>query len=353
MLLQFNWDRLDVTAAEAICALLNAKLEEELLLRRAANQSVNASGGQETASADAACGVESLRVTNIEWGNVPPFIEVVELDDAVEFASSTPLSFEAPLGQQDFGGTISSGTCGGGATTPFFLRPSPASSVTMMDGISETDSGIVGNHGGMPTPSVPPASGIRPGNGQSPINSSSAPVKDAFAAYFGPKGLYVCLHVTYGGPMRVSVASVLRHDVPLGPIAIPVRMPLQLHFSKMDMDFHLCINLHRNTCRVWMEPGKLFTSPLNRMNVMAVFGERRPSSQHMAEFPTSGQNAGDDLDTSDAWTHVGSSRIGSDDAEDMVFIDESIISQFVLKEVRAILQEKIIYPHSVVVPLSL
>nr|CCC95495.1 unnamed protein product [Trypanosoma congolense IL3000] len=351
MLLQFNWDRLDVTAAEALRALINAKLEEELAQRRGAQQGVGASEGQGGTEGDIACGVESLCVASIEWGNVPPFVEVVELDDAVEFAASTPTSTDAALGFQDFGGALSSSTYGGGSATPFFLRPSPSSSITAMDGFSEPGSCAAAPHTG--GAGARQEAGTRMGHLASPSHAPNTPPKDAFAPYVGPRGLYMCLHVTYGGPMRVSVSCVLRHAVSLGPVAIPVRMPLQLQFSKMDMDFHLCMNLHHNVCRVWMEPGKLSASPLNRINVVAIFGERRSSPHHLGELCLGAQSGGDDLDTSDAWTYVGSSHIGSDDADDTVLVEESVVSQFVLKEIRSILQEKIIYPHSVVVPLSL
>ncbi|PWV00700.1 hypothetical protein C4B63_6g424 [Trypanosoma cruzi] len=153
--------------------------------------------------------------------------------------------------------------------------------------------------------------------------------------------------------MRLSVSCVLRHDIPLGSISLPVRMPLTLLVSKMDMDFYLSINLHQNKCRVWMEPGKLSTSPITRMNIKAVFGERRTYSSQLLDNWTGIPPVCEDADTSDAWTHVTSSHLGSEEEDDAVFTEENVISRFVLSEIRAILQEKIIYPHFVEVPLFL
>ncbi|KEG11804.1 hypothetical protein DQ04_02261030 [Trypanosoma grayi] len=340
MCLQFNWDRLDVTAAEAIRSLVNSKIEEEL--RRRAHGSMaggdasattcSSNGGSSSSSIGigSSSRVEGLHVTSIEWGNVPPFVELLELGDAVDFGTSTsdPNAHDPVLARQEAAAH----------------RPSPVvSSLLGGDCMSETES----SGGGGPTLSATKWMSTTRTSASQP----HTPVADALAPLVGPGGLYVCLHVTYGGPMRVSVSAVLRHDIVLGPTTLPVRMPLALHFSKMDMDFYLCVNLHRSTCRVWIEPGKLSTSPITRMNIMAVFGERRAHTLRSAELPGGAPPACDNLEASDAWTHVGSSHLGSEEEEDAVFMDESVISQFVLAEIRAVMQEKMMYPHFVEMPL--
>ncbi|KAH8609723.1 hypothetical protein ERJ75_001172600 [Trypanosoma vivax] len=347
MILQFNWDRLDVTAAEAICALINAKLEEQLALHRDVAADAVGDCSTEVGDDNLVSGVESLCVTSIDWGNVPPFVEVLQIDNAVEFGTPVPPSSESLRGMTEANVPHS----GSGGGTSFRLLSSSASSAHFCENSSDGDSGVPATGAGVSLPST--AQGAVPRTGNTPCVGEVAEEsdKDAFAAFVGPGGLYVCLHVTYGGPMCISMSCLLRHDIALGPTSLPVRMPLQLHLSRMDMDFYLCINLHRNTCRLWMEPGKLSSSPITRMSVRAVFGERGYNSQRSTEYAQGLPSGTDEMDVSDARTHLGSSHVESEDVDDTVFIDESVISQFALAEVRAILQEKIVYPHSIVVPV--
>ncbi|KAH9600327.1 hypothetical protein LSM04_004868 [Trypanosoma melophagium] len=353
MLLQFNWDRLDITAAEAIRALVNTKLEEELQRRREAansttapnqgtttttttnnNNNTNNSGSSNSNSSSGGGGggcVESLCVTSVEWGNTPPFVEVVAIDDAMDFSHANSTSHDplSSLHGGDGGSEADSTACGS--------PPTPLASNTAGGGVAGGGGSAKWTSGGIAGGGGPGTTGGR----------------DRLASYVGPGGLYISLHVTYGGSMRLSVSSVLRYDIPLGSAAtLPVRMPLTLQFSKMDMDFYLCVNIHHNACRIWMEPGKLSTSPITRMNVMAVFGERRSHSWRLSESVAGTTLTMDEFEASDECTHADSSHIGSEEEEDAVFMDETAISQFVLSEIRAVLQDKILFPHFVVVPLE-
>ncbi|ESS64736.1 hypothetical protein TcG_04768 [Trypanosoma cruzi] len=333
MILQFNWDRLDVMAAEAIRALVNAKLEEELRRRAAL------SGGVDAPAVGGSTRAESLCVTGIEWGIAPPFIEILELDDAQDLSRANFTPHDTIHSRQE-----AASHCN------LFRLSSPVSSQYGGEHGSEVDS----LPGGCPSASVTKRMpGAWMGSSVPRSGSPVVPSKDTLAPFVGLGGLYILLHVTYGGQMRLSVSCVLRHDIPLGSISLPVRMPLTLLVSKMDMDFYLSINLHQNKCRVWMEPGKLSTSPITRMNIKAVFGERRTYSSQLLDNWTGIPPVCEDADTSDAWTHVTSSHLGSEEEDDAVFTEENVISRFVLSEIRAILQEKIIYPHFVEVPLFL
>ncbi|RNF27510.1 uncharacterized protein Tco025E_00246 [Trypanosoma conorhini] len=332
MNLQFNWDRLDVTAAEAIRALVNARLEEELWRRATLAEDADSPAGRGSTR------VETLRVTGIEWGIVPPFIEILELDDAQDFSRASSTTHDPVHGRPE---AVSH-------CAPFRL----SSSVSSQHGCeyaSEVDSLVGACSASSATKRMP---GTWLGGSLSQNNSPPAQAKDALAPFIGPGGLYVSLHVTYGGSMRLLLSCVLRHDIPLGPISLPVRMPITLLVSKLDMDFYLSINLHRNNCRVWMEPGKLSTSPITRMNIKAVFGERQGGASGSPGHADGVPSVGEDVEASDAWTQVTSSHLGSEE-DDAVFTEESVISQFVLSEIRAILQEKIIYPHFVELPLFL
>lgn len=319
----FDWDRLDVTASEALRELLNAKIEERL------SHCASLSLGADAFEGFGYSQIESLRVTGIEWGITPPFIEIVELDSAQDFSTTSSVSNDPLLGRQD-AATLS---------TPFHMTSSISSHYGCE---SESDSFVTGELS-LTQPKRSTTQWTNTSFGA--INTAVSPTKDALASFFGVGGLYICLHITYGGPMRISLSSVLRHDIQFGPIVLPVRMPLALFVSSMDMDFYLSINLHHNKCRIWIEPGKLSTSPITRMNIKAVFGDRKKSQSRLSRFSSAMPLVDDNLDISDVLTHIGSSQLGSDDEDDALFTEETVISQFVLSEIRAILQEKIVYPH--------
>lgn len=331
MNLQFDWDRLDVTAAEALKELLNAKIEERLANHAALSSGTDAPAGNGFSQ------IESFRVTGIEWGITPPFVEIVELDGAQDFSGTSSASNDPLLGRQEASSLL----------TPFHMTSS-LSSHYGCECASESDS-LVGGDASLQPPKRSLTQWTNTSFGA--INAPVSPAKDALASFLGVGGLYICLHITYGGPMRISLSSVLRHDIQFGPIVLPVRMPLSLFVSNMDMDFYLSINLHHNKCRIWIEPGKLSTSPITRMNIKAVFGERQMTQSRFFGFSQGIPLEEDNLDISDAWTHIGSSQLGSDEEDDGLFTEETVISQFVLSEIRAILQEKIVYPHFLEFPL--
>lgn len=169
--------------------------------------------------------------------------------------------------------------------------------------------------------------------------SATGVVVDTLAPFLGPGGLFLKLHVTYGGSLRFSIEAVVEHHFVLGPLDIPVRMPIALHATDVDLDCYVCVNIHDNACQLWLEPGRLSTMPINRLNLSAVFGERSTDTGEVnsssAGFPS----------------RYGSSL--SEDEDDTVLLDEREIAQFILVELRALLQEKLMAPHHVTIPLVL
>lgn len=159
---------------------------------------------------------------------------------------------------------------------------------------------------------------------------------DGLARFLGPDGLFVRLHVTYGGSLRLAVSAVVQYAITFGPISLPVRMPLSLHVADVDLDCYVCVNLHRNECRLWLEPGQLSSTPLNRLTVTAVFGEDNwPDADH--------------LSSTEHYSRYGSSF--SEEEEGAVLIDEHEVAQFVTHELKALLREKMMSPHCVRIPL--
>ncbi|CBZ28542.1 conserved hypothetical protein [Leishmania mexicana MHOM/GT/2001/U1103] len=322
-----------------------------------------------------------LEVGRVEWGTTPPFVEIVAFENAVDGPPGrTRQHLQQQQGRAHFGG----GRDGQGTTGPETRGTSPytsshsMSTETLMttstaavepgtgfaaaaDNISECSHGLPSRvHTGGKTPHPVTGShrlfdGASAGGGgvggvdmyphQQPASSSSSqfpsqpePV-DSLASVLGPGGLYVRFHVTYGGSMHLSLNIAVQHEIRLGAVALRVSLPMMFCIANLDLDCYICVNMKHNTCEVWLEPGPLSPSVVNRLRITAIVG-------------------GDDDDggsSTDFYSHFGSSSISDGDGGEEgsgVYVNEHEVSQFVLHELRSILRETLVAPHSVRIPVS-
>ncbi|CCW68656.1 unnamed protein product [Phytomonas sp. Hart1] len=170
------------------------------------------------------------------------------------------------------------------------------------------------------------------------LPTSSSTSFDTLAPFLGAGGLYLRLHLTYGGSMSFSASTAIQYCINIGSFSLPVYMPIELQVSDFDLDCFVCFNFHHNECRLWLEPGKLADSVINRLKVVAVFGERKDKE--------------DDLDSSatDLLRNNGS-RIYDDDGS--IFVDKREVEQLVVSEVKSFLQKKLMAPHFISIPIQL
>ncbi|EPY15323.1 hypothetical protein STCU_12118 [Strigomonas culicis] len=73
----------------------------------------------------------------------------------------------------------------------------------------------------------------------------------------------------------MTLRTAVQHKLRMGALALTVRMPVTVSVTDLDLDCHLCFNLHHNLCRAWVEPGKLSAAVFNRMSMVVAFGERK------------------------------------------------------------------------------
>lgn len=324
--------------------------------------------------------IEYVEITSLEWGTAPPFIEIVSFEDALaDPPTSQPIHHSGPISQTSSGSfsmavnstamtpSASLSTLRRGSTDECNTRPMAATpdqtrlaAVGLVDSMSDSSNengstaatsmqrvrgasaayvagcGVTSSsnytlHGGdagdRKVPSIP-----------APLPS---PVEDSLASVLGQGGLFLRLHLTYGGSLRCSVCTTVQKELRLGALSLCVSLPMAFTISDLDLDCYICMNLKRNECRLWLEPGPLSTSVINRLSIAAVFGGE-------------GDNGGDvdrtTSTTTDRYSRFGSSA--SDYPEDgQVYIDEQEVSQFILHELRIILKEMLVAPHFVSVPV--
>ncbi|CAC9503910.1 hypothetical protein conserved [Leishmania donovani] len=324
-----------------------------------------------------------LEVGRVGWGTTPPFVEIVAFENAID---GPPGRTRQHLHRQQQGrGLFGGGREGQGTTGPETRGTFPytvshyMSTETLMttstaavepgvgfaaaaDNISECSHGFPSRaHTGAKTPHPVTGSnrlfdGASTGGGggagsadmslhQQPSSSSPSqfpsqpePV-DSLTSVLGPGGLYVRFHITYGGAMHLSLNIAVQHEIRLGAVALRVSLPMMFCIANLDLDCYICVNMKHNMCEVWLEPGPLSPSVVNRLSITAIVG-------------------GDDDDggsSTDFYSHFGSSSISDGDGVEEgsgVYVNEHEVSQFVLHELRSILRETLVAPHSVRIPVS-
>ncbi|GET90095.1 hypothetical protein, conserved [Leishmania tarentolae] len=325
-----------------------------------------------------------LEVGRVEWGTTPPFVEIVSFENAID---GPPSRTRQHLQKQQQGkGLFDSGKDGQGptgletrGTSPYTVSGSmsteniattSATSATAVEpgaGFSTATDNMSESLHRLPSHVYPGVKTPRPmtgphrlfdgpsagGGGASGVDtsphqqltssSSQFPLQpepvDSLASVLGPGGLYVRFHVTYGGSMHLSLNIAVQHEIRLGAVALRVSLPMMFCIANLDLDCYICVNIKHNTCEVWLEPGPLSTSVVNRLSITAIIG-------------------GDDDDggsSTDFYSHFGSSSISDGDGGEEgngVYVNEHEISQFVLHELRSILRETLVAPHSIFIPVS-
>ncbi|KAG5475089.1 hypothetical protein CUR178_04539 [Leishmania enriettii] len=339
-----------------------------------------------------------LEVGRLEWGTTPPFVEIVAFENAVD---GPPGRTCQHLHQQQQSRDLFGGGRDDQGTKPETCGPSPytpshpASMDTLMttstvalepgagltaaaDNMSECSPGFVSHvqtGANTPHPVTGPhplfdaasATGGGAGGGactsphQHPASSSTSqfpsqpePV-DSLESVLGPGGLYVRFHVTYGGSMHLSLSIEVQHEIRLGAVALRVSLPMMFYLANLDLDCYVCVNMKHNICEVWLEPGPLSSSVINRLTITATIGGDDDGGGSDFEGGRKNGGAGDyGASSADFYSHFGSSISDDDGGEDGsgVYVNEHEVSQFVLHELRAILRETLVAPHSVSIPVS-
>ncbi|KAG5499914.1 hypothetical protein GH5_04051 [Leishmania sp. Ghana 2012 LV757] len=369
--------------------------------RSNAGTSCAAAGGAAPAGGESARRVPPivyLEVGRLEWGTTPPFVEIVAFENAID---GPPGRTCQHLQQQQQSRGLFGGGRDGQGTKPETRGPSPytpihpASMDTLMtastvavepgaglvaaaDNMSEGSPGFVSHvHTGANTPHLvtgphplfdaASATGGGVGGGactsphQPPASSSTSqfpsqpePV-DSLESVLGPGGLYVRFHVTYGGSMHLSLNIEVQHEIRLGAVALRVSLPMMFYLANLDLDCYVCVNMKHSICEVWLEPGPLSSSVINRLTITAtVGGDNDGGGSDLEGGRKNGGAGGYGASSADFFSHFGSSISDDDGGEDGsgVYVNEHEVSQFVLHELRAILRETLVAPHSVSIPMS-
>ncbi|KAK7194778.1 hypothetical protein NESM_000397900 [Novymonas esmeraldas] len=342
-----------------------------------------------------------MEVGRIEWGTTSPFVELVAFENAIDGPPGRPRA--RPSHQPHGRGVVGGGRDGASAdtrlTSPFSAshatsmdtvaspcttaaaEPGVAGLSVVVDTVSESSHGLASRpHTRVNTPRVVAgthvlfdASGSGGAAGVSSVPQlASASLSqfpslpeppDPLAAVLGPGGLYLRFHMTYGGAMHLSLNIAVQHELRLGAVALRVSLPMMFYLANLDLDCYVCVNVKGGMCEVWLEPGPLSPFILNRLSITATIGgdddDGDGSDVDAGGGGGGGRRAGTgDYGTSstDFYSRFGSSSISDDDRggeEDSgVYVNEHEVSQFILHELRAILRETLVAPHSIRVPVS-
>ena len=320
--------------------------------------------------------VEKFELSSLTWGDAPPFIEVITITDAMDFgpptgassgASGTPITFQQQQQQQQNRHQSSEHS-----------PPRMSSSSDLPSNSSFSSSHALNT----PTGSVIPSFGQHHTHRQHhrvpplPIPSNSRgggmqEVEDSLAKLFGKSGLMVRLHVTYGGQLSLTSCCSVRNQVNLAEnFFIAVSLPMRFTVTQIHLNCNVTINLHRNACRIWLDPAPGNESPIQKVSIRAEVGDcgsgaagvpRREGDGEISFVACNGSltvtDPSSSVDTSSADKKKRNSadhhaRGGSPTASN-VCVDERAITQLVLTELRAVLSQKIVSPHFVEFPVTL
>lgn len=305
MALWFNWNKLDTTCTEWVRAAINAKLRTFL-------SSAVASGKNSALSA-----VELLEVAALKFGEVAPFVELREFGAALDLslpdlpATINPDPLAGGGGVSGCGSGASSVAAGGASApwqehtqTPLGVTP-PQQQPRRMDSDdgSSDDEKLSSRESGAPLPTT-----------------------DRLAQFFGPSGLFLQFRVTYGGNLGVKIACRVKQTIQLTPnCSIGVVLPITFEVSQVRLDFLLNVNLHKDAIALWFSESGLCDVPLDKLSIVAQFGE-----------PREGQPC---------------SSSGAALSPSTCCIDRTVIAQFVLCELQAMLRHRCVSPSYMLFPL--
>ncbi|KPI89459.1 hypothetical protein ABL78_1423 [Leptomonas seymouri] len=331
-----------------------------------------------------------LEVGSVEWGTTPPFVEIVAFENATD---GPPGHDRAP--QHRYGAMNSAASLGGPQGEAWDASPYAANLSTSTDtamtsstaiggcfaasmalgtavaGDAGAENNSEGSHDftvshsatGLNTPRTA-AVGQQPGvanmaacstagtaaHTQAAGSLSQIPcepdAKDPLASVVGIGGLHIRFHITYGGALHLSLNTAVQHEIRFGAVALRVSLPMMFCLANLDLDCCLCINIKNNVCQVWLEHGPLSSSVVNRLSITATFGGDNELDGDGGDYGAS---------STDFYSGFGSSNVSDDEngeGGNGAYVNEHEVSQFVLHELRAILKETIVAPHSIEIPIS-
>jgi len=250
MSIRLDWTCLTPSYATTVKNALNVKLQELL-------QSAGEGGA-------AARHVRGLEIIDLCWGDVPPFVEITDIGDYVNMC-------------------VADGTS----------RPDTPSS---LDGAYGGDHPTLSSGVVTPVTEGPPEA--------TPGANSDASQK--LLQLFGEDGLFLKVHCTYGGNLRLQIKCELCYDIEFAPSCVlGVSLPLVCDISEIKFDGHVVANVSPTmTNQVFIASG---SSPLTNVNITAHFGSTK----------------------------------------DQVYVDEDKVCSFVVVQLRKLLTQSIVEPNYV------
>ena len=250
MSVRLDWTCLTPSYATTVKTALNVKLQELL-------QSAGEGGA-------AARHVRGLEIIDLCWGDVPPFVEITDIGDYVNMC-------------------VADGTS----------RPDTPSS---LDGAYGGDHPTLSSGVVTPVTEGPPEA--------TPGANSDASQK--LLQLFGEDGLFLKVHCTYGGNLRLQIKCELCYDIEFAPSCVlGVSLPLVCDISEIKFDGHVVANVSPTmTNQVFIASG---SSPLTNVNITAHFGSTK----------------------------------------DQVYVDEDKVCSFVVVQLRKLLTQSIVEPNYV------
>lgn len=278
MALRFDWSKLDDASAEALRDLLNQHLASSLGIEcSSANDAgtPTSKGSCKEKAKGAVDGLEKVEVTSFRWGTVPPFVELLEIGPAIVLPPTPDNSSHSGSGHAVSG-------------MPQCTSPEPSPSLknsVQLSADTHTPSDAERDDGG-----------------------------DSLAAYFGPSGLLLRVHLTYGGNLGLTVRCTASKQVHFSATcSAAFSLPMQFDATNVRIDCILNFNLHRNRALVWLQPSAVSDSALQDIQLTATLGGASSSP----------------------------------------CVDDTTVGAFLLSEVQSFLKHKLTTPHYISIPVTL
>ncbi len=346
-------------------------------------------GGQSQSAAkkksNSSLQISECEVTSLSWGDAPPFIELLSVDDAVDFglpgtaAASTPVSSQ-PVQQKkgrQHQETIPRPSSGSDVPSDGSHSSIPGVALSPPSGAASfpfSSSFLREHHPRVPPILIPDeeaSAASEAANAKSCLPSgttgqqlpavfNSAAIDDSLAKLFGQSGLLIRLHVTYGGQVSLSISCSVRNQINLAEnFFLAVSLPMKFVVSQIHLNCYVNINLHRNACRVWLEAPPGCDSPIQKISIRAELGlaQTHPHGDSTGDGGEAG-GAVSGAAASDAAGVKGAARrptsgSSAEPAGATVCVDDRAVAQLVLAELRSVLSRKLVAPHFVEFPMKL